>query len=75
MALLRGIKSKINGNVYYVWIVFTPLEQKELESHKKVYENQVFCKVNMPSGESKILEFNQCQKSNLEPLIIYEDLE
>ena len=65
MALLRGIKSKINGNVYYVWIVFTPLEQKELESHKKVCENQV----------SKILEFNQCQKSNIEPLIIYEDLE
>ena len=29
----------------------------------------------MPSGESKILEFNQCQKSNIEPLIIYEDLE
>ena len=39
MALLRGIKSKINGNVYYVWTVFTPLEQKELESHKKVCEN------------------------------------
>ena len=29
----------------------------------------------MPSGESKILEFNQYQKSNIEPFIIYADLE
>ena len=29
----------------------------------------------MRSGESNILEFNECQKSNIEPLIIYEDLE
>ena len=62
-------------NVYYVWILFTLLEQKKLESYKKVCENQVFCKVNMPSGESKILEFNQYQKSNIEPFVIYEDLE
>ena len=33
-----------------------------------------FCYVNMPSGGTKILEFNQYQISDKAPFIIYADL-
>ena len=44
-------------------------------SKKKVCENKDFCNVVMPSEDSKILEFNQYQKSDKEPFIIYAYLE
>ena len=49
--------------------------RKKLESHKKVCENKDFCNVIMPSEDTKIWEFNQCQKSDKAPFIIYPDLE
>ena len=48
---------------------------KKLESHKKACENKNFCNVNMISYDTKILEYNQYQKSDKAPLIIYADLE
>ena len=44
--------------------------RKELESHKTVCENKRFCNVFMPSEDTKILEFNQYQKSDKAPFII-----
>ena len=38
-------------------------------------ENKDFCNAVMPSEDSKILEFNQYQKSDKEPFIIYAYLE
>ena len=38
-------------------------------------ENKKFCNVIMPSEDTKILEFNQYQKSDKVPFIIYADLE
>ena len=55
--LLRGITSKHYSD-FYGLIVFIALEQKKLESHKKVSENKDFCNVIMPSKDTKILEFN-----------------
>ena len=43
--------------------------------HKKVYKNKDICNVIMPSKDTKILEFNQYQKSNKAQYIIYADLE
>ena len=44
--------------------------------HKKVCENKDFCNVVMPSSEdTEILEFNQYEKSDKAPFIIYADLE
>ena len=61
---------------FVVWIVFILLEQKnKLQSHKKVRENKDFCNVIMPFEDTKILEFNQYQKSDKAPFIIYADLE
>ena len=37
-------------------------------------ENKDFCNVIMPSEDTKILEFNQYQKSDKVPFIIYLDL-
>ena len=48
--------------------------KNKLESHKKVCENKDFCNVIMPSEDTKILEFNQYQKYDKAPFIIYGDL-
>ena len=50
------------------------LENKH-ESHKKVCESKDLCNAGMPSKNTKILEFNQYQKSDKVPFIIYPDLE
>ena len=43
--------------------------------HKKVCEKKDFCNVIINSADTKILEFNQYQKSDKAPFIIYVDLE
>ena len=48
--------------------------KNKLESHKKVCENKDFCNVIMPSEDTKILKFNQYQKSDKATFVIYEDL-
>ena len=37
-------------------------------------EHKDFCNVNMSSNDTKILEFNQYQKSDKAPFITYADL-
>ena len=49
--------------------------KNKLESHKNVCENKDFGNIVMPSEDTKILEFNQYQKSGKTPFIIYADLE
>ena len=48
---------------------------KKLESHKNLCENKDFCKVIMPSEDTKILEFIQYQKYYKAPFIVYANLE
>ena len=50
-------------------------QKKKIELHKKVCENKDFCNVILPFEDTKILEFNQYQKSDKAPFIIYADLE
>ena len=40
-----------------------------------VCENKDFCNIILPFEDTEILEFNQYQKSDKAPFIIYEDLE
>ena len=49
--------------------------KKKLESHKNVCENKDCPNVSMPSEDTKILDFNQNQKFDKMPFIIYADLE
>ena len=69
-ALLREITSKHNGDCFHSFRT-----KNELESHKKVCENKDLCNVITPSEDTRMLEFNQYQKSNKTPFIIYADLE
>ena len=48
--------------------------EKKLESHKKVFENKDFCNVIMSFEGTKMLEFNQYQKSDTPPFTIYAEL-
>ena len=67
--------SKHQGIFYCVNSLHSFATENKHESHEKVYENKDFCNVVMPSEDNKILQFNQYQKSDKAPFIIYGDLE
>ena len=68
-------RNKRYGDFYCLNCLSTFRTKNKLESHKKACENKDFCNVIMPSEDTKILEFNQYQKSDKAPFIIYADLE
>ena len=63
-ALLRRTTSKDYGDFYCLNWFHSFIAKIKLKSHKKVCENKVFCSIIMPSKDTKILEFNQYQKSD-----------
>ena len=69
-ALLRGTTSKKNGDFYCLNCLHPLRARNKLEHHKKAGENKDFCNVVMCSEDTKILEFNQYQKSDKAPFII-----
>ena len=73
--LLRGITSKHHGDFHCLNCLHFFATEKKLELHKKVCKNKGFFNVLIPSEDTEILEFNQYQKSDKAPLIIYADLE
>ena len=48
--------------------------KSNLRSNKKTCEDKDFCKAIMLSGDTRILEFSQYQKSDKASLIIYANL-
>ena len=56
----------------FAFIVHT---KNKFESHKKESEKKDFCSIIMLSDDTKILECNQCQKSDKAPFLIYVDLQ
>ena len=71
-ALLRGISSKYDGAFYCLSYFYWFRAKIKL---KKVWKIKFFCIVAMPSEDTKILEFNQYQKSGKTPFIIFANLE
>ena len=63
-ALLRGITSKHQGDFYCLNWFYSFATENKFQSHKRACQNKEFCKVNTASEETKILEFNQHQKSD-----------
>ena len=57
-ALLRGITSKSYDGFYCSNFLHSFITKNKIESHKRVYKKKLFCNVIMPSGDTKILEFN-----------------
>ena len=74
-ALLKGITSKHHDDFYCLNCLHSFATEKKLESHEEECENKDFCNVIIPSEYTKILEFNQYQKSDKAPFILYADLE
>ena len=74
-ALLRGITSNHNGNVYCKNCLKSFGTKSKLEIHKKMCENHDYCYVQMSNNENKILEYKHSQKSKRAPFVIYSDLE
>ena len=66
--------SKHHGDFYCLNCLHSFVEEK-LGSHKKVCENKDFCNIIMSSEDTKILEYNQYQQSDIAPFIFYVDLE
>ena len=73
-ALLRGLKSKNNGGFYCLIYLHSFRKKNRLELHKRVCENKDFCNVITPSEDTKIFGFNQHQKSDQAPFVIYAGL-
>ena len=57
-SLLKEITSKNNCNFYCLNYLYSFRAEKR-KPHKKVFENKDFSNIMMPSGETKILEFNK----------------
>ena len=74
ISIIKRITSKHLGDFYYLNYIRSFAIEKKLESYKKVCENKDFCKVIMFSEDTKILQFDQYNKSDKEPFIIYTDL-
>ena len=74
-AVLRAIMSKHHGGFYCLKCLYSSATESKRESQKKVCENKDCCDVVILSEDTKILEFNQYQKSDKAPFIIYVDLE
>ena len=74
---LRQITSEHHGHgdFYCLNCFHSFTTKKKPDSHKKLYQNKDFCNIIMPSEDTKILEFNQYQKSDKTPFIIYADLQ
>ena len=74
-ALLKELTSKRDGDFYCLNCLHSFATENKCESHKKVCENKDLCNVVMPCEDTKTLEFNQYQKSDKAPFVIYADLE
>ena len=72
LALLTGITSKYHGDFYCLNCLHSFATENRRRSHKKVREDKDFCNVVMPSEDTKILEFNQYQKSDKAHLLFMQ---
>ena len=73
--LLRGMTSNHDGDYYCLNCFHSYRTENKLNAHKKVCENNKYCKIEMPSPNNNIIKYNQGDKSLKLPFIIYADLE
>ena len=66
-------RNKHHDDFYCLNCLHSFATEKKHESHKKVYENKDYCNFIIPSKDTKIFEFNQCQKFKNALFTIYAD--
>ena len=74
-ALLRGITSNSNGDIYCLNCFHPFGTENKLKKQENVCENQDYCYVEMPKEANKILRYNHGEKSMKVRFIIYADLQ
>ena len=74
-ALYRGVTGNNNGDFYCLNCFCSYRTENKLKKHKKVWENDDYCYVEVPEEGNKILKYNPGEKSMKVPFIIYADLE
>ena len=74
-ALLRGTKSKHEGDFYCLNCFHSYSTKEKLKNHQNLCQNHDYCYVKMPEKDNKILKYNHGEKSMKVPFIIYADLE
>ena len=73
--LLKGITLNHEEDFYCLNCFQSYRSENKLEEHKKICENHDYCHVEMPNEDTKIIKYNQGEKSIKLPFIIYADLE
>ena len=73
--LLRGITSNHDRDYYCLNCFHSYRTENKLNAHKKVCENNKYCKIEMPTDKNNIIKYNQGHKSLKLPFRIYADLE
>ena len=73
--LSRKITSEKNYDFYCLNCLYSFTTEHKPEFHKKLWKNKDFCNIIMLSENTKILDFDQCQKSDKFLFIIFSDLE
>ena len=75
LPLLIELKWKNNGDFYCFNCLYFFRAKNKLELLKNALENKYFCTMIITSEDTKIIEFNQYQKSDKASFIIHADLE
>ena len=75
LPLIRGVTFKHYGDFYCLNCLHSVRTKNKLKLHNAVSENKYFRNIKMSSEDTKILQFNQNQKSHKAPFVVYADLE
>ena len=75
LSALIGITSKHHGDFYCLNCFYFFATENKFQSYKRLFENKDFLNIIMPFEDTKMLKFNQYQKSDKAAFIIYADLE
>ena len=74
-ALLRGITSNHNGDLYCLNCFHSYSTKNKTKNLERVFNAHDHCYVEMPNEGNKILEYNEGEKSLKAPFMIYAYLE
>ena len=72
--LFRGITANHNGDFHCLSCLHTFRTDNALKKHERLFENNEYCCIEMPTKFNEILKHNHGEKSLKTPFAIYVDL-
>ena len=73
--LLKGITSNHKEDFYCLNCFHSYRTKNKLESHEKICENRDYRRIEMPTKDSNVIEYNHGEKSIKLPFVVYTDLD